>query len=264
MAEPLSDTFVELNGELMFVDPGDQRGRALLAAGGALHPDAARLWECAVRMTAWNWVVDLGANYGEVLLAVDLPEHASLAAVEPSPRVLPYLRRTLARALPEARILPVAISDRDGAEVMYENLTWSGNSTLAADWTPDRDHDWHEITVPTCSLASLLGELGVRPEHSVLVKMDIEGYEVRVLRESLEALRALSRCVLMLEVVRFGLDDLDWLTSAFDVSCLDTGTGRLVDCSELTGRRLSALLGSSAVHRRDVIAVPRVIGPASR
>ncbi|TWE21442.1 hypothetical protein [Kitasatospora atroaurantiaca] len=43
MADSPSGTFVELNGESMFVDPGDQRGRALLAAGGALRKSISRL-----------------------------------------------------------------------------------------------------------------------------------------------------------------------------------------------------------------------------
>lgn len=251
-------TYMTVNGARLFVDPTDKRAEALLRRGGQLHPAAIRLWQCAIHEAAWDWIVDIGANYGEMLVGAELPAGTDVAAVEPNPRVLPYLVHSLRHAVPHAKVLPCAVSDVTGSVTMYEDLTWSGNSTLAGEWIADRAyHTWRRIGVQALSLDSLFAEIGVERDHAVLMKMDIEGYEAKVLRSALGRLRAAPQCAVLVEIVRFSEAELVWLLNEFVVSLLDARRDILVDMGDVSVADFRTLIGRGDVYRRDVIAVPR-------
>lgn len=250
------EAFVMVAGRRMFVDSSDGRGKALLAAGGSLHPGAVALWHAALASGEWDWVVDVGANYGEMLLAVDIPDQTRVAAVEPNNRVLPFLRRTLEEAFPRVVLRPCAISDRYGSAVLYEDVTWSGNSTLCGEWRADRDHVWTETTVDVMPLSQLFRDLGVAAGDAVLVKMDIEGHEVAALRGALPLLRGAARSAVMLEVVRFNAEEKAWLADEFEVWCYDSARETLFEVDSSTAD-LTEVLSRPNVYRRDVIAIPR-------
>lgn len=199
-------------------------GRTPAAAGGALHPDTLRLWAYAVDLADWDWIVHLGARDGGLLLAVDLPPHAAVVAAAPDRSALPGLWHALAPALPQARVLSLTPGDRDP------------------------------------SAPPLLDGLGIHPEHALLARIDPDGQGAPVLRASLPGLRALARCALVVAVERLGPGDLDWLSASFQLSCLRTDSGQLLDCSRLTGHQLTLLLNRPDVHDADLLAVPRAPG----
>lgn len=127
----------------MFVDPTDARAQAILAAGRPLHFEAAHMWGHVVSSRDFDVVIDVGANYGELLLSADLPPQAVVVAVEPNERVLPALRATLAVTNPTATILPSAVSDIDGEVLFHDDLTWWGTRHCAGTG---------KTTVPTSGL----------------------------------------------------------------------------------------------------------------
>ena len=252
------DTYVTVNGERLFVDPSDQRASAILQRDGDMHPAASALWRHALGMTRWDHVLDIGANYGDMLVGAPLPDDATITAIEPNPRVLPYLVETLRLARPQARVLPYAVSDTTGKAMLHENLTWSGNSTLAEDWVADKaDHVWRLVRVPAITLTALLGEIGVAGSQTLLMKIDIEGHERRVLQPALEPLSSMARCAVMVEIVRMNDDDLRWLLTNFAVSALDTAEGTLVDVNGASSSAFREMIDRGGLYPRDVIAVPR-------
>ncbi|MFV0535336.1 MAG: hypothetical protein ACK5MR_17040, partial [Cumulibacter sp.] len=80
-------------GRRIYVAEGDARGDALIAAGGDFNPGSLHLWRQALELREWDVIVDVGANYGEMLLGVDLPVASRVIAYEPNPHVLPHLKR---------------------------------------------------------------------------------------------------------------------------------------------------------------------------
>ncbi|MFC6599462.1 hypothetical protein [Kitasatospora paranensis] len=200
------------------------RERAPAAPGGVLHPDTLRLWAHAVDLADWDWVVHLGARDGTLLTAVDLPPHAAVVAAAPDGSALPGLWHDLVPTVPQARVLSLTPGDRAPAA------------------------------------PPVLDGLGLHPEHALLARVDLDDRGAPVLRESLPGLRALARCALVVAVERLGPGDLDWLTTYFQLSCLRTDSGQLLDCSRLTGHQLTLLLNRPDVHDADVLAVPRAPG----
>lgn len=252
------DTYVTINSERLFVDPTDQRGSTILRRDGNIHPAASALWRHALGMTRWDHVLDIGANYGEMLVGAPIPDDATVTAIEPNPRVLPYVIETLRLARPKARVLPYAVSDSTGEATLHEDLTWSGNSTLAEDWMLDKtDHLWRPVRVSAITLTALLDEIGVAASGALLMKIDIEGYERRVLQHAIEPLCAMARCAIMVEIVRMNDDDLTWLMTNFAVSVLDAAEGNLVAVSGAPSAAFREMIDRGGLYRRDVIAVPR-------
>ena len=220
------------------------------------------MWQLLLADGHWSAVVDVGANYGEMLLGVGLPPAAKVVAIEPNPRVLAALRRSIEESLPGAEVVPAAIGVHEGSAVLHDDMTWWGNSTLCHSWTRDRpNHAWREQTVAAVTLDSIIAGLGLEPLASVAVKLDIEGMEASVLRQSLPALLALGRVAVMLEVVRLHKLDLDWLLKMFTVFVLDRERSELERFAGSQADDLLSVLEAPRSYRRDVVAVPR--GPSA-
>jgi FkbM family methyltransferase len=248
-----------INGHRMYVDARDERGQALVRARAVLHPAAARLWGELIAGRHWDVVIDVGANYGEMLLSIDLPSDTTVLAVEPSQRVLPHLRRTLRESLPDVGILEAALSDQSGWAQFHDDETWWGNSTLCTEWVADRDHVWTTSTVRTVRVQELLDMADASPESAVVMKLDIEGNEGRVLADGLPQLQSLSDCRIMFEVVRLSPVELAWLLDNFHLSYFDLTSRTMMPCRGVSDPNdLQDLLSQDAVYARDLVAQPRL------
>ena len=79
------------------------RASALAVQRACLKPEPGATTEkrrsrlqraCLLAERPWTHVIDVGANYGEMLVGVELPQAATVIALEPNPFVIPYLTRT--------------------------------------------------------------------------------------------------------------------------------------------------------------------------
>ena len=114
--------------------------------------------------------VDCGANIGHLALVASrlVGTGGRVTAIEASPRTFSFLLDNLAiNGVPDARVLQCALGERDGGIVQISER---------------RDDDQNRVTdsgvpVPVRSLDSVLG-----PARVTLLKIDVEGYELFVLR----------------------------------------------------------------------------------
>jgi FkbM family methyltransferase len=119
--------------------------------------------------------IDVGANVGhktEVMLDLG----AKVLAIEPDQRARVKLRHKPGDLI----VFACAVSDKEGEEDFYPNVRAASISTMSKEWMKGRfkDSAWKEgEKVKTITLASLLS-YGV-PKF---VKIDVEGYEVYVLK----------------------------------------------------------------------------------
>ena len=117
----------------MYVDMEDLRGVALVEASGNLKPAALEAWKLLVNERRWTFIVDVGANYGEMIVDLAIPEWTRVIAVEPNPHVGWYLERTLRDSGLRVEVVRKALTDRAGAVDIMIDRTWSGLSGVVGD-----------------------------------------------------------------------------------------------------------------------------------
>lgn len=138
-------------------------------------------------------MLDIGANVGylSLMAASIVGDTGQVYAFEPSPEVLPNLRRNLATN-PRApiQLLPVAVADRVGTVTFHvPSGHRSALSSMRTLWPGARS-----IEVEAITLDSLLNSL----PHIHFAKIDVEGAELLVLR-GMQQLIARDRPLILME-----------------------------------------------------------------
>jgi len=190
------------SGHVIHVDRSDRRGLEIVRGFGRGHqPALIALWRRAVEVLEPALVIDVGSNYGELVLNATYPAGSRVLAVEANPRIVPLLRRSLA-AHPDAARLElhdVLAGDVDeGSQDLHVDPGWSGSAGTSLDRTAD-GAALIDVTVPVRTLDALVGD---DPEHSagpLLVKIDTEGSEAQVLAGMPQLLTAAASVVALVE-----------------------------------------------------------------
>jgi FkbM family methyltransferase len=171
-----------------------------------------------------------------------LPRGARILAVEPNPRIVPFLRETLS-SLEGARLLEIALSDREGHAEFLVDRAWSGLSRIVADGSGS-------TTVPTTTLGRLLTMAGMPlGDMRVVVKLDVEGHEVSVLSGALDALPPLRNFAALVEIAHLSDRERSWIARHFDVFGFDLRTRRLMR----TDRFDREAMKSASLYDQDVV-----------
>jgi FkbM family methyltransferase len=253
-------------GAWIYVDPLDERGVRLLAQLGDLNPVTLGLWRRLMADGQWTHVIDIGANYGEMLANGGIPRGVRVLAIEPSPRVRPYLERTLTGAGVNAEVLATAVSDTEGeAELLVDRL-YSGTTRLVRPHDSTTPPAFERIPVRTTTLAALLRRRGRLDRIRALVKIDVEGHEVAVLQGVLEVLDQLAAFTAVIEILHVPDEDLARLLGRFDLEFLNRETDRLEPVIPATPSRMAEMRASAPLYTQDIVvrknppAVARTIG----
>ena len=134
-----------------------------------------------------DFFLDVGANYGThsiLFLSAGVP----VIAFEPNPSCYSYFQAACAINGFSGRWEQVAIGNGRGEiELIYpEKETWLGS--VSSDVTPGLK-EWGDVTrlhVPVSNLDSYISEI---PRGRLLIKIDVEGYEIEVLKGAERMLR---------------------------------------------------------------------------
>jgi len=172
------------SGHVIYIDRSDRRGLEIVRGAGRGHqPALIALWRRAVAVLEPGLVIDVGANYGELVLNARYPAGSRVLAIEANPRIVPVLRRSLA-AHPDAARLELhdvlAGATDDASEELHVDPGWSGSAGTSLDRSVDGSA-LIEVTVPVRTLDALVGDLARHQSGPLLVKIDTEGSEAQVL-----------------------------------------------------------------------------------
>lgn len=139
--------------------------------------------------------VDVGANKGDfTLLAARLAGNSgTVISIEPEPENHSILQRSIElNDYANIRVLHVALSDRDGVANLLIGST-SGSHTLSPEFNGLRT-----VSVPTKTLDGVVAE--ERLGTVDMIKIDVQGLELAVLRGASQTIGANHRIVLLLDL----------------------------------------------------------------
>jgi FkbM family methyltransferase len=139
--------------------------------------------------------IDVGANKGDfTLLAARLAGNSGrVISIEPEPENHSILERSIAlNDYTNIKVMQFALSDRDGIANLQIGST-SGSHTLSPEFDLLRT-----VAVPTRTLDGVVAEQRLAPVD--MIKIDVQGLELAVLRGASETLRANPRIVLLLDL----------------------------------------------------------------
>ena len=238
-------------GRRIYFDPTDVRGKRLELAGGDLNPHSLQLWQLAIGLHDWDVVVDVGTNYGEMIVGVPIPAETRIMAFEPNARVVPYLKKTLAEFERPVELAQAAVSDTVGHGVPFaQDASWSGSSSLILD---REETAADEIVRDGVEVTTLDAAFGESTETSACIKVDVEGNEMAVLRGAAATLGRLGRWAVMIEILHMNTSELGQIISAHHFYLLDQRTAGLVRVRSTNPEVLHAMLTSGWVYPQDAV-----------
>ncbi len=152
---------------------------------------AARLVQWADKfghLQRGNVILEFGANLGSTTLPLAQLTQCHIAAVEPVPRNLAFLKQNVAQNGLTARvtIIECAVSDHNGEAEMIVPLSARGGAEIGSRNAERPKAIFHPpcetVPVKTKRVDTLLAELQIAPERVAFVWCDVQGSEGAVVR----------------------------------------------------------------------------------
>jgi FkbM family methyltransferase len=238
---------VNSQGRELFVDPSDWRGRQLFIKRGSLDRVAIALWREVVQLVRPTIVLDVGCNYGEVVLSGDYPDSPTIICVEPNERVARYLRSSLDSGLPGARLMVAAAGSSSGHTYFVNDAPSSGLGHVVPAVEPG-----------AVRVAVVAGDDLVRATAGdrVVFKVDVEGNEMSVLDGLQKTFQAAAATAGVVEFFHLAEGDQQRLVRSFDTFAVAEDLSRYVKLDEQTLPRYFPRAGSVLTgFAKDVLVV---------
>jgi FkbM family methyltransferase len=216
------------------IRPGEAIGHSIAVTGIFDHCVSETLYRL---IDPGDRAIDVGANVGYMtsIMVKRAGRGGEVVAIEPNPELYPLLERNVARwradpGAPAIETHEVALSDHDGSTALRVPALFArnqGRASIARREGEGGADPWHAVgIVATRRLDALIGERAVG-----LVKIDVEGHEEKVLRGTVEHLRAHRIRDVVFEHDRYPtlatslLEDLGYSVLALDGSLFGPAVG---------------------------------------
>jgi FkbM family methyltransferase len=242
-----TDEVVNAYDRRIYIDPNDSRARALARSGGDFNPLASTLWRTVLALRPhWDCVLDIRANYGEMLAGADLSHADRVIAFEPNPTVAEHLRRTIAGLPWGVELQQLAVGAASGSARFVVDPRWSGKSHVA------EHEDDDAIVVEMTSVDDVLRDSSARV---VAVKIDVEGLETEVLAGMLTLQTRAELVVVMLEILHMSVQQVSVLTRTTPVYLLTAEGDSLVRVPTDDPMTTGVVLHDGSTHRENAVLV---------
>jgi FkbM family methyltransferase len=162
--------------------------------------------------------VDVGANYGEMILSQHLEPGVRAWAFEPNPTIAECLRKSIKNSGDNIIVEECAVGDISGETTFFVDPRWSGTSTGTAE---NRTEGSQEIRVPIVRLDQFLLNQGIGSGELLLAKIDIEGGERAALTGLVPVLPLVADYRVQVEILRSSETDIEWMIHNFVLHLVD-------------------------------------------
>ena len=241
-------TVTNAKGRTIHLRDGDERADALLDSPGTLTQTTMAIWQGLLAERPWDLVVDVGANYGEMLLGVDLPPGAEVVAFEPEPRIRECLELSLRDAGLPVEVRPQAVSSEPGDVTFLVDDRWSGTSRLAAAEGPEADLRAVTVEATSLDVALLASEA-----RTACIKIDVEGAEDLVLAGARGLVTRLDEVALLVEILHRQPEQLVAWARDWRMYVGDRRTAHLVRVPPGSAADIQVLLAQPWVYPQDAV-----------
>ena len=263
----------------IFVDRSEPRGRSVLLCRAQGQPNLKRLWHRAIKLLQPDVVLDVGANYGEFIFAERYPTAERVIGIEANPALEPFLKKSweVHPDRQKIQILNALAAERSDEEhIFYVDSISSGRSSAV------QRHDSQTVATKTRSVSidDLVKDF-VRPDKSIVFKIDVEGFEPMVLSGMKRTLGCSSRLLGIMEfnprLIRLsGADPEEFLGQLFETMAVFAlphsqpprrlAAGTLAEIQSLEMRdeiELDILLCSHSLECSDKRILDQILQPQS-
>lgn len=155
------------------------------------------VWRLAKQRVSPRTVIDVGANIGQFAIAsAKLFPYVRVHSFEPVPECVGELRKNVSGL--DVAVYPLVLGEKEGSVSFHVNAHSHSSSALPLTsshreaFPEAREERTIEVEVSTLDRVFE----GVEFEHPVLIKLDVQGYEERVLRGGKETLKRADYVVL--------------------------------------------------------------------
>jgi len=254
-SSPKSVTLPGTEGNL-YLDADDYRARKMLITNCCVRgriPRNQRFWRMAVRELNPSTAIDIGLNYGECLLSTTYPEETQLFAFEANQNLKQYIDQTVAEHPNRDQIecLFQLVTDEAGESDFWINENWSGGSSAASPEATVDESKYKKTTVSSTTVDMVLGTRYAATDN-LFFKIDVEGYEYRVLLGMKKTFSATSRAVgfmefdpILLERAGENVEEFwTYLRDEFRLYAFDH-KDEMHDCQDFELKDLEAICGKS-------------------
>jgi FkbM family methyltransferase len=186
----------------LFVNADGGGLHRILLEQGVYEPDTMALMKTLVK--PGMSVIDIGSNIGyfSVLCGRLIGSSGRMICVEPAPENVDLLTRNIALngLADRTTIVPLCMGDAETTVTLHRDKTNQGNHSIAAgNIVSERD----SVDVRCTTLDSLLATYAM--PRVDLIKMDVQGSELRVLKGAAKTLAAHPEAKIIIEFWPFGL-----------------------------------------------------------
>ncbi len=155
-------------------------------------------------------VFDVGANNGQFSQKIlKIFPKADLYIFEPLPKAVQQLERWKSRqnSRGNIQIFPIALGDRNTNLEIHQHLHFSASSSLLSttancEQLYPMTRKQKTITVQQFTLDHILNTLPSLPTQPMLIKLDVQGYEDRVIRGGTETFQRAIACIVEISLTQ--------------------------------------------------------------
>lgn len=240
----------------IYLDSHDYRARKMIITNCCVRgriPRNQRFWRTAVEVLQPETALDVGLNYGECMLSMRYPAETKLIAFEANLKLKEHIEKTIEAHPNREQIACVYQLATDKVEEtdFYINENWSGSSSAAPPDVAQTSDKFEKVTVTSTTVDQVISESGGAGE-SLFFKIDVEGYEYRVLLGMQNVLQQTQEAVGFIEfdpmLLRRAGEDVEqfwnYLLKEFRLYAFDQGQ-QLQDFQDYSFSDLEFLCGKS-------------------